>query len=83
MLDGSHMEEVGGNPYSMARSMITRNSGGSWELIAAPQVDANGEAVDCLLENSCSLHLYGTASWVGASKDQHHSVCGLIMTCLV
>lgn len=39
------------------RTYITHNKGGKWELIKAPELDINGKARKCYLEDGCSLHL--------------------------
>ena len=36
---------------------ITHNKGGKWELLKAPSVTSKGKAIDCYLEDGCSLHL--------------------------
>uniref|UniRef100_A0A6B2KYL7 VPS10 domain-containing protein n=1 Tax=Arcella intermedia TaxID=1963864 RepID=A0A6B2KYL7_9EUKA len=41
------------------RSLITFNKGGDWNLLRAPEFDANGQPTNCHLENGCSLHVHG------------------------
>jgi len=36
---------------------ITHNKGGKWELLRAPTVTSKGKAIDCYVEDNCSLHL--------------------------
>jgi hypothetical protein len=58
-------------------SFITHNKGGKWEPLHAPTVTSKGKAIDCYVEDGCSLHLeiyshqgelapvYSTSSSVG------------------
>jgi hypothetical protein len=39
------------------QTFITHNKGGKWELIKAPTVTSKGKAIDCYIEDGCSLHL--------------------------
>lgn len=39
------------------KTFITHNKGGKWELLKAPEVNRNGKATQCYVEDGCSLHL--------------------------
>lgn len=39
------------------RTYITHNKGGKWELLNAPKKTSKGKAIDCYIEDDCSLHL--------------------------
>jgi len=49
-------------PEDPIRSLITYNKGSTWDLIAAPVVDASGQKTNCLIEDGCSLHLHSRDS---------------------
>ena len=39
------------------KTYVTFNKGGKWDLIKAPERDANGKTKKCYVESGCSLHL--------------------------
>ena len=42
---------------SKIKTVITHDSGATWNLIRAPTKDMKGNPTECYLEDGCSLHL--------------------------
>eukprot|EP01123_Difflugia_compressa_P004576 TRINITY_DN16016_c0_g1_i1.p1 TRINITY_DN16016_c0_g1~~TRINITY_DN16016_c0_g1_i1.p1 ORF type:complete len:710 (-),score=133.91 TRINITY_DN16016_c0_g1_i1:27-2072(-) len=50
---------VSGN---LVRSLITFNKGSEWNVLTAPEFDANGQPTNCHVKDGCSLHVHGYTS---------------------
>ncbi|CAI5485882.1 unnamed protein product [Closterium sp. Naga37s-1] len=70
--------------FARSTTLITFNSGASWEPIKAPEYDTNRHPIHCDPRDGCSLHLHGTTSWIGGSGFafvySHASTPGLIIS---
>ena len=70
-----------GNFNDKIRTYITHNKGASWELIKAPAEDMRGKAVECFIEDECSLHLqmYTNNDAMYAPPYSQESAIGIVM----
>ncbi|GJP33626.1 hypothetical protein CLOM_g18143 [Closterium sp. NIES-68] len=70
--------------FARSTTLITFNSGATWEPIKAPEYDTNRRPIHCDTRDGCSLHLHGTTSWIGGSGFafvySHASTPGLIIS---